>query len=165
MVFTTILLLHSTLTSCNDIHHYSLLVLLMPFLPMLYNTRAHTCWCLSGNIVSNINNGLIPTHAFQVQQLQSLYILGHHNVKVCSCRQVEEQVAIMGVAHFYVRKKFVLYMSSCTQSKSSWLSLHAKHTLLGHKKQAYTQANGRNQKYTTKCKAHEIVLLWEELCY
>ena len=53
MVFTTILLLHSTLTSQNDIHHYNLLVLLMPFLPMLYNTRAHTCWCLSGNIVSN----------------------------------------------------------------------------------------------------------------
>ena len=28
-------------------------------------------------------------HAFQVQQLQSLYILGHHNVKVCSYRQAE----------------------------------------------------------------------------
>ena len=87
MVFTTILLLHSTLTSRNDIHHYSLLVLLMPFLPMLYNTRAHTCWCLSGNIVSNINAGLIPTHAFQVQQLQSLYI--HPGTPQCKSLQLQ----------------------------------------------------------------------------
>ena len=40
---------------------------------------------------SNINSGLYQhMHAFQVQQLNyNHYILGHHNVKVCSCRQAD----------------------------------------------------------------------------
>ena len=58
-----------------------------------------SCWKKSKNIhadasvgiASNINAALYQhMHAFQVQQLSySHYILGHHNVKVCSCRQAE----------------------------------------------------------------------------
>ena len=49
------------------------------------------CADASVGIASDINAGLYQhMHAFQVQQLSySYYILGHHNVKVCSCRQAE----------------------------------------------------------------------------